>query len=488
MLSLCSLLSLSMACQSDAPQEVPADQTSTQAEPKPAGEVEQLQVSSSERGVLEVSWSAADPEPADYWLAWTRAREDYPSASSSEGNAFVAATAFTLSGLEPGVFYKVRVRPRYWQREDPEAIRLGPWTASVRARVIAPPSAPTGLVATATPRGVVLEWDDPQDDSIRAYVIVRELHRTVLRKVFRSESLETSFLDFEAEPDTPYDYTVRSVNSDGPGAESESAYVNTLPPIPGREILYKRMVLPITPSRADWYWEAGRSSMRELEIDFTIHNDVGDWSNQNGYFLILMSGQISGVTFYFGLQTDIDGVKGAVFSRWETRDLSHARFDPTHGWTQSSGHEGDFIGVRRAYDWTAGDYRARIAPEGADSGGEWFGVWLTDLSTDVATWVGSLRFPTIDGSAAMPAQATAAIELYGRSTRPIATPEWHVTVKRPTGDGMPAAWGQTHYEPVDPRSAMPNSDVLLDHSNGAAHFRIGGLTERINPPDSLALE
>ena len=83
---------------------------------------------------------------------------------------------------------------------------------------------------------------------------------------------------------------------------------------------------------------------------------------------------------------------------WETRDLANARFSETDGWTQSSGHEGNFIGVRRSYAWGAGDYRIRFAPDGdPEDDGVWFGLWITDRSTDVATWIGSLKFPLLDG-------------------------------------------------------------------------------------------
>ena len=52
---------------------------------------------------------------------------------------------------------------------------------------------------------------------------------------------------------------------------------------------------------------------------------------------------------------------------------------------QSSGHEGDFIGVRRFYDWGPGDYVARLAPDGADRDGQWVGLWITEVSTDTTS-------------------------------------------------------------------------------------------------------
>ena len=40
-----------------------------------------------------------------------------------------------------------------------------------------PPAAPTGLTATHDGVGVMLEWDDPDDDSIVGYRVWRRYHR-----------------------------------------------------------------------------------------------------------------------------------------------------------------------------------------------------------------------------------------------------------------------------------------------------------------------
>ena len=81
-----------------------------------------------------------------------------------------------------------------------------------------------------------------------------------------------------------------------------------------------------------WRWE---EELESLEIDFTIHNNVTDWSDANGLYLSLVQAKISDAGFYFGLQTDVSrpgigqtGRKGVIFSRWETRDLADARLAP----------------------------------------------------------------------------------------------------------------------------------------------------------------
>lgn len=238
-----------------------------------------------------------------------------------------------------------------------------------------------------------------------------------------------------------------------------------------------------------WEWEESKSKFRELAIDFTIHNDPSDWSDRHGLYLMLCNSQISDIGFYFGLQTDVSdperGVrgKGIIYSRWETRDLANARTaDPTEGWTESSGHEGDFIGVRRSYNWTAGDYRARIAPDGApDTDGEWYGVWITELSSGITTWGGSLKFPFVDGRTAIESPTYTTLEIYGNAIiRPIDIPEWHVSLKMPIGGGGRSNAGYIDYSPFT-EGGVKNSEVSVIPEEGAVHFYVGGTTERKTP-------
>ena len=239
-----------------------------------------------------------------------------------------------------------------------------------------------------------------------------------------------------------------------------------------------------------WEWSADKGEFDSLEIDFTIHNDVGDFSRRHGLYLMLGFSHIAGVPFYFGLQTNVNDPavgprgKGLIFSRWETRDLDDARIaDPVEGWTESSGHEGDFIGVRRSYEWGAGDYRVRIAPDGSDEGGQWFGMWITDKATGETTWGGSLRFPYQDGKASITSPVYSTMEIYGVPIRPIDIPEWHVSIARPLGDGAKPTRGVTGFQAFS--IEILNSDAWYDPAEDALHFQAGGLTQRSNLPGEI---
>ena len=224
-------------------------------------------------------------------------------------------------------------------------------------------------------------------------------------------------------------------------------------------------------------------------FDFTIDNDPGDFSDSHGLYLMVCFGTISGHNFYFGLQTDVYDPnqgrrvgKGLVFSRWGERDLALAKVaGGDEGWAQSSGHEGDFIGVRRSYDWSAGDYRMRLAPDGEDDDGAWYGVWVTDLSTNLRTWAGSLKFPLVDGGATVYPPVYSTLEIYGGPPiRPIDIPEWQVSMERPTGDGDKADWAALGYSGVS-GNPRPNADLQYDAEADVLNFRVGGATESVGP-------
>ena len=232
-----------------------------------------------------------------------------------------------------------------------------------------------------------------------------------------------------------------------------------------------------------WNWETGEGSQdgfTEIVFQFTIHDDV-DLGGSTGYYLMLSYGDLGATRYYFGLQTNVYAPqsqtyrgKGLIFSRWGTRDLSNALAADTDGWTQSSGHEGDFIGVRRSYDWGAGSYLVKLALDTSLTAqdGKWYGVWITDVSTGVTTWGGSLKFPPKNSKTLIRKKSISTLEIYGGSIKPIDLPRLRVSMQRPEGDGVQASSGQTSYDQLA-RNIL-NSDVYYDRDNDIVRFEMGG--------------
>ena len=135
-----------------------------------------LTLSSDGPGELGIRWNAATPEPVDYRVSWARSEDEYLTWTDDRGNAFPTANTLTVTDLDEGVEYKVRVRARYGGDGS------GPWSEEVRHRVAGedgasggePPLAPAGLRVSMTAHDrVVLAWDDPGDSSITGYQVLR---------------------------------------------------------------------------------------------------------------------------------------------------------------------------------------------------------------------------------------------------------------------------------------------------------------------------
>ena len=110
-----------------------------------------------------------------------------------------------------------------------------------------PPPAPTGLTATHDGVGVMLEWDDPDDDSIAGYQIWRRYHRDshedaerdpvddeLQLHVAHTGSTENHFHDSDfVEHEKVYGYAVSAIGSDGSEGYWSDEVTITTPDAPG---------------------------------------------------------------------------------------------------------------------------------------------------------------------------------------------------------------------------------------------------------------
>ena len=94
------------------------------------------------------------------------------------------------------------------------------------------PDKPTGLSATATHDQVVLIWDDPGDDSITGYVILRR-HRYDDPKghfdelVADTGTAATTYTDDTVAAGTSYTYRIKAINEYGVSERSRWFQINT---------------------------------------------------------------------------------------------------------------------------------------------------------------------------------------------------------------------------------------------------------------------
>ena len=120
-----------------------------------------------------------------------------------------------------------------------------------------------------------------------------------------------------------------------------------------------------------------------VDIDYNFTNDIefeklsvevhikDKISKDEFLYIAPFCGEINGVLFYAGLQTQCGGYenpmhneekseyheigKALIYSRWQTRDVKGLQKAP-NGVCESSGYEGDFISVRNSFGWDNGVY------------------------------------------------------------------------------------------------------------------------------------
>ena len=155
----------------------------------------------------------------------------------------------------------------------------------------------------------------------------------------------------------------------------------------------------------DTWWDTGQETPFEsLAVDVTISDDVS--SSVNLYISPIGLGHLSKTPFYSGIQTQADGYTkqdprlrpigpGFLFSMWGER--SHDAIRPSDGgFYQSSGHEGDFVSVRRPFEWKKGSYTYRLTRMDQRMIDEkpytWVGAFVYSHEKDENLFVGALRF------------------------------------------------------------------------------------------------
>ena len=133
--------------------------------------------------------------------------------------------SYTLVEADEGKTIKVEVS--FADDADNKETLTSTATAAVAAPE--PPATPTGLSAAVSHDTVTLTWDNPQDDAITGYVILRrdrEIHPvgTFVTIAGDTGSADTTYTDDTVEPDKQYVYRIKAINEHGEVSE-ESDWV-----------------------------------------------------------------------------------------------------------------------------------------------------------------------------------------------------------------------------------------------------------------------
>ena len=134
-----------------------------------------------------------------------------------------ADTTHTDDTVEPSRKYVYRIKAI-------NAAGLSEISSWVRAYT--PPAKPTGLSASATHNQVALTWDDPGDDSITGYVVLRRIPGVDPEGQFGELVSDTgtaalTYTDDTVAAETRYTYRIKAINEHGTSERSRWLHIDT---------------------------------------------------------------------------------------------------------------------------------------------------------------------------------------------------------------------------------------------------------------------
>ena len=244
---------------------------------------------------------------------------------------------------------------------------------------------------------------------------------------------------------------------------------------------------PIGVHYADYHFTSQRFT--RLKQRFTIH-ELPTLENGNEYdgglYWNFYQGVINdNIGFYFGLQTKVYGdpdgepSKGVIFSRWETRDISNYRL-VDEGWGQSAGYEGDFIGIRKEFEWGVGTYEIELKLVESDEIGDWYGLFIRSIDQLSFTYIGSIRFDHGSTQGIRSGAGTWTEIYYAESS--LEFPRWHVSIDdvRINNGEQPLRIQSRYFEEVWQSNQFDNYTNIFSPDGREVHFLMGPYVTRIH--------
>jgi hypothetical protein len=223
----------------------------------------------------------------------------------------------------------------------------------------------------------------------------------------------------------------------------------------------------------DVWWDIGKDvPFQSYSIDVTISEEI--LSSTNLYIAPIGLGHLGKTPFYGGIQTQVDGHTkkdpevrklgpGFLFSMWDERSLDAIR-PSIGGFCQSSGHEGDFVSVRRPYEWHKGTYTFKMVRMDRDEiDGKpytWVGVFVYSHEKGENVFVGAVRFKGED--LVLDRKLASFVEVYGRRIPVSEIPPVTVTLGNLVVNGKPVVVSSA--EAVYPKGVPDYADTIAKDS------------------------
>ena len=163
-------------------------------------------------GQVALSWDAPVDDAGSvtgYEILRGQGEGDPATLAADTGSAATTYTDATATQASESYTYRVKALRGQEQSQ-----------ASGEAVVVLPPGSPTGVLSAATHDSVLLSWNDPQDDTITGYRVLRAdtvdgVHGEFVAIASDTGSTDTSYTDDTVEPERSYAYRVQAVSPQG---------------------------------------------------------------------------------------------------------------------------------------------------------------------------------------------------------------------------------------------------------------------------------
>ena len=280
-------------------------------------------------------------------------------------------SSYTLADTDEGKTVKVRVS--FTDDGGNDETLTSAATDAVAAPE--PPAKPTGLSATPSHDRVVLTWDDPNDDTITGYVVLRrdkDIHEEGTFETVESDtaSVGTTYTDDTAEAEKQYVYRIRAINADG--LSDISSWVRAYTPAaPTPEPTQEPTPEPESVSEGDADLPNDNSTPGRVAVGGSATGAIGTDGDQDRFAVELVAGR----TYQFDL-TGSPGGGGTL------PDTFFRAIYNSEGQYQADSYNDDFDGGRDSrVTFTAtesGTYYARVSGDRDEVGS--YTLSVTDVT------------------------------------------------------------------------------------------------------------
>ena len=321
-----------------------------------------------------------------------------------------------------------------------------------------PPQKITGIKILPGNYNMTISWDPVSNKQYKSLKVYRDTI-TSPSILYKEIAYTNQFTDLLVSLNKKYYYKISVVDNNNLESEKSDEVsgipmepVNTAIPVDGEigGIHYA-------------FWDFSSPTFTKLVHNFSVFNEPTNKDNslnKDGLYYQFYQGLINDtIGFYYGIQTSVmkpngDNKKGVIFSRWKTRDTSNYKI-AQGGWGQSAGYEGDFIGVRKNYEWGLGTYSIELRKDSSDVKGDWYGLWIRKLPASVNEYIGSIRFEKSSKSSGIKNGGITWTELYFKANANTPLPRWHLSVNEALADNKKALHVTSAY----------NSDKFVGFTN-----------------------